>query len=454
MALLCLTSCVDTKIRYLGYTTGWKYASPKVMSPSDFAAYFKEQKELEEAWDNAVTSYWYGYFLSHDDLPLLDRWHSSSYGLNLSDRNPSNGLDLGPSRPLKCAMIVKNKGFTIHRHVGSRYRFASSKDLEFCPEGYISACDIDQLEMELRALTQKTLYRMLNIMRKDMFVHDVYCDRFYPFLSDAIKDTIKSVRVRRKFTDLGGWQMLKPTEGLDEKRGDYFVVYSGDDWFEIPAPDGRGSTHVKVGYAGKYLNAKIVGVKNEKFGIDIYDTNYDKRYNNKMITLTPYDDENCLFMYMKFLCPIANKKMGKDKLVFHEDFVKFKEQVVARETAFVHEFYDKLRSSDNNVKKVMRKYRYQMARYFANIIDAHINDNYKGVDLFLPCNFDEFAANGYTVEYMGEDCFKVTAGGNSVFLKVVLYGKNQTPAIMGVINRVEDIDYCPDRFPWPKSVKE
>ena len=442
IALLYFTSCVDTKIRYLGYTTGWKYASPKVMSPSDFAAYFKEQKELEEAWDNAITSYWYGHLLSGN------RGQVPYY-------SGAKELDLGPSRLLKCAMIIKNRGFTIHRHAGSWSWFVSSnKDSEFCPEGYISACDIDQLEMELRALTQKTLYRMLNIMRKDMFVHDVYCDRFYPFLSDAIKDTIKSVRVRRKFTDLGGWQMLKPTEGLDEKKGDYFVVYSGDDWFEIPDPNGRGSTHVKVGYAGKYLNAKIVGVKNEKFGIDIYDTNYDKRYNNKMITLTPYDDENCLFMYMKFLCPIANKKMGKDKLVFHEDFVKFKEQVVARETAFVHEFYDKLRSSDNNVKKVMRKYRYQMARYFANIIDAHINDNYKGVDLFLPCNFDEFAANGYTVEYMGEDCFKVTAGGNSVFLKVVLYGKNQTPAIMGVINRVEDIDYCPDRFTWPKSVKE
>lgn len=156
---------------------------------------------------------------------------------------------------------------------------------------------------------------------------------------------------------------------------------------------------------------------------------------------------------MKFLCPVVSREMGKGKVVLHEDFTMFKKQVVAREKDFVREFYDGLRSSGNEMKTVLKKYRYQMARYFAETADKQIHNKNHSTEMFLPCSFDEFLANGYTVDYMGEDCFKVTAGGKSLYLKVVLYGNKLTPAIMGMKNPSQDTDYCPDRFPWPESIK-
>ena len=142
------------------------------------------------------------------------------------------------------------------------------------------------------------------------------------------------------------------------------------------------------------------------------------------------------------------------QLVFDEDFQKAIDEVVGMEKAFVHEFYDNFRGFGNDMRKIIKKYRYQMVQHFAGSIDEQIKKKNYDVEMFLPCSFDEFASNGYTVEYMGEDCFKVTVGGNSLYLKVVLYGNKMTPAIMGMINPSQGIDYCPDRFPWPKSVKD
>ena len=426
--LVCFSSC-DKKLQYLGYTY-WGGADPKI----DYTLW-GHSDETHPVYSVYVD-------------PLVFAGSGSghyvktrSYGRNLSKNKKFNTVD--EDDPW-------NGKFESHAHFLLRdYNYAV-----FCPEGYVSENDVETLERELKVITQRSLWRMFNLMRKDTIASGLYAERFTPFLAKAINDTVNSVTLKNKFGDIGGWQILKPSVGLDEEKLDYFAVNSGDDWYEIPSPDGESSAYVKVGYAGKFLNPKIVGVKNEKFGIDIYDTNYDKRYNNKMIAFTPYDDLNCLHMYMDFLCPIVNKEIGKDRLAFQEDFVEVKKRVVEREEAFVREFYDKLLRSNNKARKVLRKYRYQMVQRFASTLDMQIKKKKKDVELFLPCSYEEFVANGYEVKYQGEDCFKVSVGGKSVYLKVVLYGKQMKPAIMGMINSSQNVDYCPDRFSWPDAVEQ
>ncbi len=324
----------------------------------------------------------------------------------------------------------------------------------FCPEGYVSEQDIKKLECELHGLAGKSLLRMLSLMMKKDYVYEYVGRKYDPILTSEIKDKVRSYEVKNIFTDLSGWQMFKPTKGVDKNAVFYKATYLDNDWFAISAPHTDDSVYVKVNYAGLWFNPIVVGVKNKNMGIDVCGTDYDTRYNKKKLVFEPRDDLQGLYMFMEFLCPIVRKEFGRNKLVSKDDFSKYITKVVAKEKAFVHEFYDKLRSSGNDMRKIQKKYHYQMVQRFAAMVEERIKNKSYGVDLFLPCNFDEFAAKGYEVEYMGEDCFKVTACGNSLYLKVVLYGNKLTPAIMGMINSSQDIDYCPDRFPWSKSVKE
>lgn len=439
VVVLCLSSCADKKLQYLGYTgyekdkDKWDYSTSSVIiSPADNADY--------GSMKFVSTSYfYYGSNFSessHTTQPSARKGRSNNYGLG-------------------SAIFLNDKQFKSHSH----YYREDSTNAVFCPEGYISESDINELQTKLQSITKRTLHRMLASMKDGVFLHDEYSKAYGRILSNGVKGKIMAVKVKSIFTDLGGWQMLKPTEGLDnnDPRHPYKVEYKGDEWYEITAPQiaGSASVCVKVGYAGKYFNSIITGLKNEKMSIDVSDTDYDTSYNNKMLTFTPFDDISYTYMYMKFLCPIVYKEAGNNGILKKADFDRVIKKVTAKEEAFVHEFYDRLINSGNNIKKIQKTYRYQMARYLATKADEQIKKKDFSVDMFLPCSYEDFTA-GYDVEYLGTDTYKVTArkGGKSVFLKVVLYGKKQTPAIMGMINPAKGIDYCPDRFMWSEKVKK
>ena len=76
--------------------------------------------------------------------------------------------------------------------------------------------------------------------------------------------------------------------------------------------------------------------------------------------------------------------------------------------------------------------------------------NKKGcIVLTHPRSYREFAQGGYDVTYLGKDWYQVTApksSGNSLKLKVVLYGPWVCPAIMGIKNPIRNVNYCPQRF--------
>ncbi len=384
--------------------------------------------------------------------------HDDSRGTStLSPVDPSvhmqgGGSGVSPSRVNRNPYIGSK--FMSHDHRLLRdYRYAV-----FCPEGYASERDINYLAATLRAVSGRTLIRMLLPMVEGEFEYDGYSKKYTRILSDGVRDCVMSEKMKKNFPDLGGWQMFKPHQGL-EKQGSpnrYSVSYNGDGWYEVYAPFSNDTSVVcvKMAYSGKMFNSIVLGVRNEKFGVDIYDPNYSYSHKNKLLTFTEEDDGFYTYQVVKFLVPKVYKMIGEKSLMTEEDLNIATKQIVAKEKAFVHEFYDKLRGADNDVRKILRKYRYQMAQRFAGELDKQVKKKDYSVALFLPCSFDEFVSDGYTVEYMGEDCFKVTVGGNSLFLKVVLYGSKLTPAIMGMINSSQDTDYCPDRFPWPKSVKE
>lgn len=433
--LLCLSSCTDKKMQYLGYTG------------------FQREKDRWDHSDVFVSGSGYGPSVE-GLLPKVPAFFSvfsqePRDAMPLERETRANGYKAGGFG------FFSRTGFNSHPHYNQR----DSTRVVFCPEGYVSEYDINELKRKLQTITKRTLNRMLASMRNGVFVYDDYTKVYSRILSNEVKDKVMSVKPKSIFTDLGGWQMFKPVDGLDNNdiRHPYKVTYKGDEWYEITAPqiDGATPVYVKVRYAGKYFNSIIIGLKNEKMGIDIYDTGYTTRYKNKMLTFTPFDDISYTYMYMKFLCPIVYKEAGNNGLITEADFDRVTKKVTAKEKAFVHEFYDALLYSGNNLRKIEKKYHYQMARYLVTKANEQIKKSDYSVDLFLPCSYDDFTA-GYDVEYLGKDTYKVTArkSGKSIFLIVVLYGKKQTPAIMGMINLAKGIDYCPDRFVWSEKVKK
>ena len=417
---------------YLGYTY-WGSDDPDV----DYSAWGRRDHSFGGSIDanGAVTP------AEIFEVPVYNRHLSRSNNWGRRDYKKYNNIE------------TRGSGGHDHRFlIPGKYEYAI-----FCPEGYVSEMDIREMKKILHDVSERTLCRMLIPMVQGEFLHDAYSKKFLPLLSDAIRDSVMSVKIKNDYDYLGGWQMFKPSEGFDKQRDKfrYSAAYMGDHWYEVNDlfAETNSPVFAKVGYAGKYFNSIVVGLKNEKMGVEVYDTNYNTRYNNKRLTFTAADDICFAYVFMNFICPRVYEILGTKEIMFDEDLDKAIDYAVAREKAFVCEFYDRLRSSGNDLREVRKQYHEQMVQHFAADIDERIKKKDYGVEMFLPCSFDDFAANGYEVEYVGEDTFGLTSGGKSVFLKVVLYGKKMTPAIMGMINPAQKVDYCPDRFPWPESVK-
>lgn len=274
MALLCLTSCVDTKLRHLGYTY-FGSNDPKV----DYSG-----------WGRDHSSY---HRYAYEGVDLGPSFPKFVYN---SHPSKSNNYNVGDINML---LRYKHSYFREHSHQMLRdYQYAI-----FCPEGYVSEMDISELRETLHYVTARTLLRMFVPMVEGEFIHDTYSKNFTRILSDAIKDRVMAVKIKDNFSDPGGWQLFKPIEGLDKQEephnpNKYLIGDMGDGWYKIFSPFSRDTISVKVAFAGKYLNSIIVGLKNEKKGVDILETNYNTRYNNQMLTFTPMDDLVYTYMVM------------------------------------------------------------------------------------------------------------------------------------------------------------
>ena len=320
----------------------------------------------------------------------------------------------------------------------------------FCTEGYVSECDIEDAKNIMRGVTERNLRQMVEGMCEGNFDRHKFERRFAPLMSREVLKEIESVGETSFDEPLGGWQMFKPTKGLDTAPTCYQTVHKGGGWYDIISPETCDTVSVRTMYAGKFLNPIVMEVRNPKMNVVVCGTDCRRVAGRKMLACDKYENE---FMYLRFLCPFVHKESLLGKFVTEEDFDRLKDKVNGRKLAFVKEFYRFLLESGNDMRKTRRKYRYSMARRFAGMVDSLVARGKDcGVGMFLPCGYGEFAAGGYTVTCLGEDWYQVTAGGKSLKLKVVLYGKRLTPAIMGMRNPVRNIDYCPERFTWLDSM--
>ena len=408
--LLSFASCTETKLHYLGYTY-WGGENPAI----DY-----------ELWGRASSSSIFDgpvYTSSSDEYFNGSTFHRV-YDAPISFHNRSGSGS------------VKN-----HSHYLLRdYRYAV-----FCPEGYVSECDVEDFRNIMQSLTVRKLENLLSCMKKDGFAYDSMDKKYSALLSKGVRDQIEAVPVGNSDADLGGWQMLKPTVGLDTSAVFYRVQYRGGDWYDIFAPQCSDTVSVKVGYAGKYLNPVIVGLRNNRMGVDILSTDYDSKLNKKMLAFNHYDQE---YMYLEFLCPLLHERAQPGKLIADEDFDKLKAEANTLKLAFVEEFYRYVLDTGNDMRKIQKKYRYSMAQRFAGMTDTRVHNRDYSTDMFLPCSYSDFTTGNHTVAYLGDDWYQISAAGKSLKLKVVLYGKRLTPAIMGMRNPSQNIDYCPGRFTW------
>ncbi len=407
ISLLCLTSCFDeTKLTYLGYTQPFSMnGNAIVVRPHHWPREF--------------------------NYPI---------GMDMSGIPTPSMLipEIDDNEPMR---YIKAKVAKTHNHsMVSDYSQGA-----FCPEGYVSECDVEDASNIVRSVAERNLCQMVGDMCEGNFDRSRFMKRFAPLMNREVLRELKSAAGDSLDETLGGWQMFKPTKGIDAEQINYNIIYRGDGWYDIVAPEGGEKVSVRTGLVGKYLNPIIVEVKNPKMNISVSGTSYKSSARTKMLACDKYETE---FMYLQFMCPFIYKESLPAQFVTDDDFNKLKTKANALKLAFVETFYHDIMESDNDIKAIQKKYRYSMVWRLASMTDSLVQANDCSTDMFLPCSYSDFVAGTHTVTYLGKDWYQVTAAGKSLTLKVVLYGKHLTPAIMGMRNLSQDIDYCPGRFTW------
>jgi hypothetical protein len=408
--LLCLTSCVEeTKLVYLGYTRPY-CTSDSLVSIEPFA-----------------------------------NWPTQSYrpiGMSVSGIPMPGSIDpYEYTFPRETMSYLKVKPAKTHRHyMVSSYRYGI-----FCPEGYVSECDIEDARNIVRGVTKRNLDNMLRDMCDGNFDRRSFKKRFACLMSREVLQKIVSAEADSLDETLGGWQMFKPTKGIDAEQTSYNIMYRDGGWYDIVAPEGSDTVSVRTVIVGKYLNPIIVEVRNPKMNVSVSGTNYKPSARTRMLASDKYNTE---FIYLRFMCPLIYKESQPAQLVTDEDFDKLKAKANTLKLAFVETFYRDILASGNDLKTIQKKYRYSMAWRLAGMTDSLMQAKNCSTDMFLPCSYSDFATGNHTVTYLGDDWYQVSAAGKSLKLKVVLYGKRLTPAIMGMRNPSQNIDYCPGRFTW------
>ena len=406
-SLLCLTSCFDeTKLTYLGYT------QPFSMNGNSIAV-------MPHHWPR---DFHYPIGMGMSGLPT-----PSMLVPEIDDNEP--------------ICYIKTKVVKTHNHsmVGNYSQGA------FCPEGYVSECDVDDAKNIVRTVAERNLCQLVGGMCEGNFDRRNFDKRFAPLMSREVLRELKSAKGDSLDETLGGWQMFKPTKGIDAGQASYNVVYRGEGWYDIIAPEGNDKVSVRTMLVGKYLNPIIVEVRNPKMNVSVSGTSCKPSARTKMLAFDKYETE---FMYLQFMCPLIYKESQPAQFVADEDFDKLKAKANTLKLAFVETFYRDILASGNDLKTIQKKYRYSMAWRLAGMTDSLVQVKNCSTDMFLPCNYSDFAAGNHTVTYLGKDWYQVSAAGKSLKLKVVLYGKRLTPAIMGLRNPSQNIDYCPGRFTW------
>lgn len=422
--LICLSivaSCSDWKLRYLGYTNTIQIDDPKI----DYSYAHK-----------ATTA-----DITPDQVAFGTR-PPNFEGTIVFSQGSFEGTATQSSYNGNTPLRIPVQHATTHTHYLLRdYSYAV-----FCPEGYVSECDMEKFKESMQEVTRKDIRKMMAMMCRSDFVYDVFSKAYLPMVSHVIQDKVKAVKCKNIFSDLAGWQIFKPTEGIDKEPTLYKVEYQGNGWYDIFLPKGNDTVSVKIMYTGKYLNPVIVGVKNQKMNVDVIDTSYKANVGSKMWGFSTNDKD---YMFLEYLCPIIYKETGRRSLVTEADFDRFTTKVNERRMAFVRQFYNNLLSSDNNLKKLRKSYFHSLPQRLVAMADSQIAKKDNRADMFLPCSYREFAQGGYDVTYLGKDWYQVTApksSGNSLKLKVVLYGPWVCPAIMGIKNPIRNVNYCPQRF--------
>jgi hypothetical protein len=414
-ALLLTMSCASDRQCRLGYTCSSPFYS--------------------------LGSLWWFPYLSPDDLSEMA---SASYGM-YGGTGPTDYVTLEKSIISFGMLNMKppKPGPDVMTH--SHTKVKDYRDAKFCIEGYVSECDIEEMRLTLQDVTVRNLKSMLACMCRPGFEYHQFTRRYAPFVASSLLEKVQSVSRADSYTDLGGWQMFKPGQGLDADSVTYRLGRDSTGSYRFSTPDYSDVVRLDIKYAGKYLNPVIVRVRNENKGIDVCGSGCDHSVRTKMLAYSKYDQE---YMFLKFLAPFLYDESQPDKFITDEDFCKFKDKVNALKLAFVNEFYRHVSESGGDIRKIQKKYRYSMAHRFAAMTDSLVRAKDYSADMFLPCSYSDFAANNHTVTYLGDDWYQISAAGKSLTLKVVLYGKQLTPAIMGMRNPSQNIDYCPDRFTW------
>lgn len=322
---------------------------------------------------------------------------------------------------------------------------------------YVADEDIQNIFNAYVSLRLKVLHKFYSEISTDHFYQKTFDKEYATLCSPGIVDAVNNYAKQNPNSAIGGWQILKPTLGLDAPNAEYTIAYEGNDLFSVkPAGDSVGVT-LRIELTPDKMRPVIVGVINPAFNVSVFQTIF--AYTGKKKYPQPFPVGYRVGKGYKYPLPFSynatksyarsedysrdlaktiHKTINGKKLscITEASFHFFFAGINTARWQLLNSLVAELHDKDFNKQQFTRKHSTMLHLDVAKAIDAASKS--ESTDKFG--KWEAFYVGGtfHDIAYNGNNWYRITSMDNNrktIYVQMVVSkDKNRTPIITGLSN--------------------
>ena len=307
---------------------------------------------------------------------------------------------------------------------------------------YIADEDIQNIFNAYVSLRLKVLHKFYSEISTDYFYQKTFDKEYATLCSPAVVKAAANYAASNPNSSIGGWQILKPTLGLDAPNAEYTIAYEGNDLFSVkPAGDSVGVT-LRIELTPDKMRPVIVGVINPAFNVSVFQSifaNVGKGYKYPLpfsynATKSYARSED----YSRDLARTIHKTVSSKSLhsITEASFHFFLAGINTARWQLLNSLVEELHNKDFNKQQFTREHSTLLHTNVAKAIDTASNID-KADSLG---QWEAFYVGGtfHDIAYNGNNWYRITSMDNNrktIYVQMVVSkDKDRTPIITGLSN--------------------
>ena len=332
---------------------------------------------------------------------------------------------------------VPSGGFFAGGSYTTHYKFDSHK--------LINDANVNNLFKAYVNIKTQVLQNFYADMNTQTFAKTAFSKEYAPLCSPDILSATDRFALSNTGSAIGGWQIFKPTPGLDEPNAKYTIAYEGDDWFSVKSADNNVGVRLRIVLTPDKLRPIIVAVDNPAFGISVNqaantDLGKGYPYTKKFILGLTITGLNIFSWLNKTFARESGAKQGEAITQAH--FEHFFQTNIAQREQLLSNFYSELRSPKFTKHKFSNRY----TTWLNYDIDqtAYTSKDKKHNKRLGKWNAFTADSDTQQIIYEGDDWFRLaveqpdtslnTPSLQDIHVRIVTFGRDKRPVIVGLFN--------------------